>query len=68
MIQDFKKALSERKLPQNLAKLNIILFFLTAMLIIISSVEYNFKRHLFTYIESEKEYFLYSKIRYLSLI
>lgn len=43
MIQDFKKALSERKLPRNLAKLNIIVFLLTAIVIIISGVEYSFK-------------------------
>ncbi|TNV87853.1 hypothetical protein FGO68_gene5771 [Halteria grandinella] len=68
VIKDFKKALSERKTPQNLIMLNRIIILVLFIIVILSSVQYALLRDDTTKIESQNLDNLMSETRQLKLI
>ncbi|TNV87946.1 hypothetical protein FGO68_gene6125 [Halteria grandinella] len=68
MIQDFKKALSERKTPGDLLNLNRLIIIFTLATITLSIVEYIFKIKLIDNMEHGNEHLLQANARLIQLV
>lgn len=68
MIQDFKKALGERKTPWDLIILNRIIIVFSLLALILTSTEFVFKRKLVDSIRHGNDHMLYSNMRLVYLV
>lgn len=68
MIQDFKKALSERKTPADLVLLNRVIIVFTLLTIGLSVLEHVFKSNLISSTNENNEHLLQSQVRLIQHI
>ena len=68
MIQDFKKALSERKTPRNLVYLNRLILIILFLTIALACVEFSFQRAFLTQTLKDETYTLTSQERAIQSI